>query len=288
MNENNTVGTAAADDWDDIDLSDVSDTETDEPGESQPESPPAPEPGTGTASEADPAEGAAPAEPAEPEAKPTETAQADQSFTLKYMGEEKVFSRDETVALAQKGMDYDRIREKLTEQQGIAAANAEAMDFVKMLADEAKLSPDALMESIRAERLSKSEGISLEEAQGRLRLRRKEADLTAREKALEEKTAADTAEADEKKARERDFLAFFKARPDVKAADIPAEVFRRMQTEKISLLAAYSLYENARLKAELEAERQNQKNKERSVGSADTSGKRTPADEFDAAWYDGT
>ncbi len=34
----------------------------------------------------------------------------EEAFTLKYMGEERKVSRGEALALAQKGMDYDRIR----------------------------------------------------------------------------------------------------------------------------------------------------------------------------------
>ncbi len=40
---------------------------------------------------------------------------ADQSFKLKVLGQEIEASRDEVIALAQKGKDYDRIRGKLSE-----------------------------------------------------------------------------------------------------------------------------------------------------------------------------
>lgn len=39
-----------------------------------------------------------------------EQAEAEEAFTLKYMGEERTVGREEALALAQKGMDYDRIR----------------------------------------------------------------------------------------------------------------------------------------------------------------------------------
>ena len=39
-----------------------------------------------------------------------EPAEAEEAFTLKYMGEERTVGREEALALAQKGMDYDRIR----------------------------------------------------------------------------------------------------------------------------------------------------------------------------------
>jgi hypothetical protein len=39
-----------------------------------------------------------------------EPAEAEEAVTLKYMGEERTVGREEALALAQKGMDYDRIR----------------------------------------------------------------------------------------------------------------------------------------------------------------------------------
>lgn len=289
MNEENTVSTeAVADDWDDIDLSDVADTDTDAGEEETPAAEEAPAADTAESAEADPAQAQEAAEPEGTQTEAVETAGADQSFTLKYMGEERSFNREDTIALAQKGMDYDRIRGKLTEQTALAEEGAKAIELVKLLAADTGLDPEAFAESARANSLSKREGISIDEAKGRLRLERREAELSAREKALEDKAKAEPPQPDEKEQRQKDFIAFFKARPDVKAEDIPKEVFQRVRDEKLPLLAAYTMYENTKLRAELETARQMKRNAERSVGSGSTSGKRTPADEFDAAWYDGT
>ena len=56
----------------------------------------------GVVDEAEPAMSAKPEKPAEAE-----------SFTLRHLGETKNVGREEVIALAQKGMDYDRIRSKL-------------------------------------------------------------------------------------------------------------------------------------------------------------------------------
>lgn len=55
---------------------------------------------------------------AEPAANP-----APESFTLRHLGETKNVGREEVIALAQKGMDYDRIRSKL----GDASRELEAL-----------------------------------------------------------------------------------------------------------------------------------------------------------------
>lgn len=78
MNEN------ASANWDDVDLSDVvDDSVTPEAPEDQP---------TPGAPEDQPAPG--------------------EDFTLKHLGETHRVSREEVITLAQKGMDYDRIRQK--------------------------------------------------------------------------------------------------------------------------------------------------------------------------------
>jgi len=43
----------------------------------------------------------------------------EQKFTLKILGEEKEVTRDELIVLAQKGMDYDRIRASRDEMQPV-------------------------------------------------------------------------------------------------------------------------------------------------------------------------
>ena len=61
---------------------------------------------------------------AEPAMDPkAEKGAGDESFTLRHLGETKNVGRDEVIALAQKGMDYDRIRGKL----GDASRELEAL-----------------------------------------------------------------------------------------------------------------------------------------------------------------
>ena len=287
MEETNTVSTAVeTDSWDDIDFSDVFDDVAEDMSEQKEET--ATETDTATETEANPAEAEEAAEPTETATETKETEEANHSFTLKYMGEEKEYSREDTIALAQKGMDYDRVKDKLTEANQLAESNSEAAEFVKFMAENMGVEPAEFMLNAKAGAVSKKEGISLDEAKGRLRLEAREKSLAAREKALEEKTKAEKQESDAQAQRRQQLTDFMKAYPAVKAADIPAEVFQKAHKEGIPLVAAYAMHEAAVAKAELETAKQNAENAKASVGSASTSGKHTPADEFDAAWYDGT
>jgi len=62
----------------------------------------------------------------------------EERFTLKYMGQEHSVSRDEVTSLAQKGMDYDRIRGRLE-----AASNGDASEEEPALGDRARQAENA-------------------------------------------------------------------------------------------------------------------------------------------------
>jgi hypothetical protein len=139
-----------------------------------------------------------------------QTGNANEEFTLKYLGQELQVGAEKLVKLAQKGMDYDRIRERY--------------ERLKTTAVEAGGNP--------------------------LIIRR-------------------TSEID----------AFVEDFPDVKAADVPQEVWSELKSGK-TLSEAYLQWENERLKREAEAGRQNQVAGLRSTGSRSSSGSVEEADEF--------
>lgn len=282
MEETNIVSTPAQDDWDSIDLSDVTDNDigdmedevTEETAEEE-------KPDT---EEETPADHSEEETEAKPEEQPTETEEkkeADQSFTLKYMGEEKQFSREETIALAQKGMDYDRIKGKLAEA-------SDMVQFVESLAKDMGMNTADFMDNALAGNIAKREGIPREEALRRLQLDKREKAISAKE-AEAAAQSAQQAEANQRKEKIRAELnEFAHAFPNVKPEDIPAEVYQNIKKLGINLTTAYAMYEAKQAKAALEAEKLNAQNKALAVGSASTAGKRKASDAFDDAWYDGT
>ena len=66
--------------------------------------------------------------------------------------------------------------------------------------------------------------------------------------------------------RRQEVEEFLEVFPDVKAEDIPGEVWQRAAGGE-GLVRAYALYENTLLRARLEALKQNGANRERSLGS---------------------
>ena len=282
---------AMEDDWDDIDLSDVMDNsdmgqEQEEPEESEEQTPEADQ------QTEEPQEDNE-EKPAEGDAKPAEKSGETQTFELKFLGETKTVNKEEVVTLAQKGLNYDKVLgERDTAKQEVSRLQ-EYESFLKELAQMDGRSVDDLMDATRAELLAKKEGLDQSVAIQRIKLDR---DRKAFEAEKAQKEAKEKAAKEAEEQRSNQFLQFAKEYPDVDPKDIPKEVWDKFN-EGVSLTAAYSTYENKKLREEVkswkdkaETAEQNAKNKERSTGSQSTAGMGSAKkkDPIDLDWYDGT
>lgn len=235
-------------------------------------------PEVGTQEEApDAQEAPTPTEPekeVEPEQPPQDAPAQPETFTLKVNKEERQVSREEIVALAQKGADYDRVKEQLSKQQ-------DAMDVLAALAKEAKTDIPALLDSFRVGMLKK-QGLSEETAKERL-AREKAEQENARLKARQQPPAEDTKE----RAR-RELAQFREAYPKVELTEeLVKKLSPDVQSGK-SLTEAYRDLEAAekdariaQLERELAAEKQNKINQTSSPGSQKDSGGRQAKSDFD-------
>lgn len=207
----------------------------------------------------------------EPKEEPAEEAKTeDQLFTLKHLGETKDYSKDEIIPLAQKGLDYDRIR---TERDALKAEQTslkEHEDFLKELAELAGQSIEDLMVDTRARLIvqdekKKGNSISFENAKYRV-----QSELKAKKAPAQSKL-------------QESFAMFAKVYPDVKAEDIPKEVWTEFADGKRDLSVVYTEYlsraelrktqqELKQLKEKMQAAEQNQKNRQRSTGSRRSNG----------------
>jgi hypothetical protein len=217
------------------------------------------------------------ADDAQPEQKPEAE---NQRFKLKVNGEEIEVDRDEVIALAQKGKDYDRVK---TERDNLKTDSATMNklkaqgDFLEELAKSSGMTVDQLMENTRARMLmNEHEGMTEEEALKQVREKASKAT---------EKKESEKAEATPEERRQAMFANFLQAYPDVKAEDIPQEVWNDAG-RTYDLVGAYQRHENRELRKEIETLRQNNKNKERSTGSTKSAGTRNANQAFDALWYD--
>ena len=292
------------DDWDDIDLSDLTDNDADTDFDSEPETDG--ESGDNTpeeTAEADQQTQENPETEQTPDGETKNREQEDQLFTLKHLDETKQVTRDEVIALAQKGMDYDRIRAKYADYDSVRerAETAEAElstlreheDFLKEMADGRTV--DELIDDVRATALAGKLNIDHETALGRVRLDRERKQFEAekskaekQEQAEQQRKQTQQQQSDAKEQWKKDcFLEFAKQYPTVDPKSISGDVWAAFGNGE-TLVSAYSRIRLHELESKQAAQKKEEENAKRSAGSRQSAGKANRKDEFDALWYDGT
>lgn len=225
---------------------------------------------------------------AETETEPEKAEAETDQFELKHLDETRTVSREEVITLAQKGMDYDRIRTKYDELKAGEAQRSAHESFLKELADSAGQSVEDMIDTARARMLANkaaAEGKTLSEEDALEQIKQEKAKQAPAEKP--ESTEEKSTEKDRDAERQQSFLRFSREFPEVKAEEIPAEVWKDFAEGKGDLADLFARQENKRLKAELAAMKQNEENRKKSTGSRATAGSAKKS-AFDDAWYDGT
>lgn len=200
----------------------------------------------------------------------------EKTWTLRHMDETKNVGEAEMVTLAQKGMDYDRIRAKYDESKP-------AMEILSIFAKQKGVSVADYVSFLRTE-AKKADGLSEAEARRSIELEDREAAVTAREaeqaaerQVSEQANAAANAAAQRRKA---DIDEFAREYPDVARNPdaIPKEVWDAVAAGS-SLTVAYAKYtakqareEAERTRSAAQAAQQNVKNAARSTGSMQSAG----------------
>ena len=107
----------------------------------------------------------------EPTEEPATEAPVEQ-YELNHGGKVSTVTRDEVVVLAQKGLDYDRIK---TDRDTVRAENDKLKaehDFLQELADSSKMTVEQLIDETRADIISKRDGTRKEVALQQVRAQR--------------------------------------------------------------------------------------------------------------------
>lgn len=260
------VSDAFDEDWDDVsdesegfDLEDEDEVAEEEDGDAQPESDESEE----TESETE--------EPRD------EGEEGNQLFKINYLGKEEQLTLEQMTELAQKGRDYDHVRQ---ERDDLKGKTGRQLDFLKKLADKAGVSVDEQIDLTEAMWLMDEEaekGNTLSEAEALLRVQKNRKQAPTEEQPAEKGTNFNP-----------QIDRFLKVYPDVKADDIPQEVWASLQDMGGDLLLAYQTWLIKSLKAEsakAKQTEQNTKNKQRSTGSLNNAGAKRKKDEFDEGWF---
>lgn len=213
------------------------------------------------------------------------TADQPELFDIVYRGQREQLTREQMVTMAQKGRDYDTVRAERDALRVEQAANAGAMELVKGYAQRMGMDVPQYLDWCRKQDLMRT-GMDEQQADQTMQMEKRQADLDAREARIGAEEAQrnsllqKTREAQAK--RRADMESFLRTYPDVKAETIPPEVWQKV-TAGESLVSAYTMHENARLRAELAAERQNKEARSRSPGSL-SANSGAEMDELDRLW----
>jgi hypothetical protein len=200
----------------------------------------------------------------EPEQKPEEE---DQFLELKHMDTVRKVNRDEAKVLAQKGLDYDRIRGERDAMQKDYAQLKKYENFLNELKGDFP-SIDAMMTDTRARMLAEKEGISYADAVAKGGVMQQGAQPQQQAQAQQGQPKVPAVDQCVQKY------------PGVKAEEIPQAVWDEVKRTG-DLVGAYENYQNTKakddkiksLELEIETLKPNAKNAARSTGSASSSGK---------------
>lgn len=218
-----------------------------------------------------------------------------QLFKVKHLGQEIELTMEQMIENAQKGLDYDRIR-----QDRDTLKSSRKLQLLEDLArDSGYDDVDAFVENFyenleesrvieRAEQLSAERGIDFATAAEIANMERENEKL---KKTMQEAEKVKIRNADQQKQVVNDFNALFAKFPEIKeqytSFDKLPESFRQKVAQGEQPLLAWNNYllelkdmELKQKEKELEIVKNNQKNKKRSVGSAKGAGQAKETDDF--------
>ena len=190
---------------------------------------------------------------------------------------------DEVINNFQKGLNYDKMVEKYNNLE-----HSKVFSYVSKKADELGMDVDEYMNQVEQyeqeqEKAKEQKRIDEMVANGVPEDVAKEVVATSqlRKQLQEERNQLDKEkkEKEENDKKNREYADFLEAFPDVKAEDIPKEVF--LDAQKSNLTTAYLKWQNAEQKKQIERLKQNEKNRGSSVGSTTQYGSKDETGETD-------
>ena len=203
--------------------------------------------------------------------------EGNQLYEITYLGNKEKLTLEQLTELAQKGRDYDHVRQ---ERDSLKDGTGRRMAFLEKLAAKAGVSVDEQIDLTEAMWLMDAEaekGNTLTEAEALLRVQRERGKPPDKPAGKDEVPEGFNEQIDR----------FIRVYPDVTGDQIPQEVWDETKKNGGDLLVAYQSYMIKTLKAEKAKNSQadtNERNKARSTGPLRSAGKSRQTDSFDEGW----
>jgi hypothetical protein len=213
-----------------------------------------------------------------------------EKISVKYMKGEMEIAKQDIRATLQKGVDYDRVQnqrdaavQQLQEQAKWRQENENTITLLQNVAKQAGTSVEAIVRQLRIN-AHRGNGATEAEALAKVEKEDAEAKLTMLQNRATEQQKLEQQQQDRARA---EFMEFTRRFPGVRIENVPHPVIQKSKNGEMSLANAYltHLYEqqkaeNQRLQQSLDARAQNEKNKQRSLGSVKSSGTNRAKDDF--------
>lgn len=207
-----------------------------------------------------------------------------ETFTLKVNHAEMNVDREQVVALAQKGADYDRVKGKLQEATAFQQANQDTVDTIAEIADRTGMTVPELLDRFRLNMLTNS-GLSEDVAAERLARQKAESRLQKMEQDTKAKQSQEALNAQRAEREIKEFQQLFpgvtlsKEEIQSMAADIQSGMPLSMAYQRKQNAALQK--QNQELARQIEAMQQTRKNRAQSPGSQNDVGSPKQNSEFD-------
>lgn len=269
--------------------------ETADGNQTEPETEAEPEEAEPTETPEQPAE--AQEQPAGPEKEADPDEGIPEKITIKHLKENVDVPRDQVRAMLQKGYDYDRLQaqrdaatRQLSEQAQWRQQNEATISALEAVAKQTGTDVPGLVQQLRIN-LHRQNGASREEALAKIAAEDAQAKLNAMQ---QQQQFQQQRQAQQQTRAQRDFLEFSQRFPGVKLQDVPQAVIQKSASGEMSLANAYQAHlydqlkaENQRLQQTINARKQNEENRQKTMGSARTAGTGEQGDPFlDALFRD--
>ena len=213
-----------------------------------------------------------------------------EKITIKHLRGDVEIPRADIRTMLSKGYDYDRVREQrdaavrqMEEKESQYQQRDELLQTLENVAKQAGTDVAGVVKRLRIN-LYRGNGSTEAEAMARVEKEDAEAKLQAMQKQANQ---ARQAQEQRQSRAQQEFMEFHQRFPDVKIQDIPQDVIRKSASGEMSLAGAYQVHlydqlkaENQRLQQTIDARKQNEENRQKSLGSARSAGNGEKEDPF--------
>ena len=220
-----------------------------------------------------------------------------EKITIKHLKGDVEIPRAEIRDMLSKGYDYDRVREQrdaavrqMEEKESQYQQRDELLQTLENVARQAGTDVAGVVKRLRIN-LYRGNGSTEAEAMARVEKEDAEAKLQAMQKQANQ---ARQAQEQRQSRAQQEFMEFHQRFPDVKIQDIPQDVIRKSASGEMSLAGAYQVHlydqlkaENQRLQQTIDARKQNEENRQKSLGSARSAGSGEKEDPFLSGFTEG-